>query len=193
KYGKFALRMLPSGVFYDTVTNVIGPGVALNISDLFRELEALTARGVPKPNLRISDRAQIVLPYHKQLDELEEQRLGDRKFGSTRSGIAPFYADKAAKLGIQTADLFHRGRLMDRLEAALIPKNVLLEHLYREPQLSAADMLEDLIKLGEKLRPYVCDTTELLQRAVSQGETIVAEGQLGALRDPDHGIYPYST
>ncbi|GGD49891.1 adenylosuccinate synthase [Paenibacillus nasutitermitis] len=193
QYGKFALRLLPSGVFHDTVVNVIGPGVALNGPDLFRELDALAARGVPKPHLRISERAQLVLPYHKLFDALEEQRLGDRKFGSTQSGIAPFYADKAAKLGIQAADLFDRHRLLDRLESSLLPKNVLLEHLYGQTRLHAVDMLEDLLRMGEKLEPYLCDTTELLQRAAAMGEPILVEGQLGALRDPDHGIYPFST
>ncbi|QYR23029.1 adenylosuccinate synthase [Paenibacillus sp. sptzw28] len=191
--GKFALRILPSGVFYPGVTNVIGPGVALNLTDLFQELDALTARGISEPRLKVSDRAQIVLPIHKQFDELEEERLGDRRFGSTKSGIAPFYADKAAKLGIQVADLYDQKRLLERLEAALTAKNILLEHLYHKPRVNAQLIAAELGKQAERLRPYVCNTSELLLQAVRSGRPILVEGQLGALRDPDHGIYPFST
>jgi adenylosuccinate synthase len=191
--GKFALRLLPSGVFYPGVTNVIGPGVALNLTDLFQEIDALIARGISEPCLRVSDRAQIVLPIHKHFDELEEERLGDRRFGSTKSGIAPFYADKAAKLGIQVADLYDQKRLLERLEAALEAKNILLEHMYHKPRVHAQPIAAELVKQAERLRPYVCDTSELLHQAVRSGQLILVEGQLGALRDPDHGIYPFST
>ncbi|BBH18694.1 adenylosuccinate synthetase [Paenibacillus baekrokdamisoli] len=192
-YGKFALHLLPSGVFYPETTNIIGTGVALNLSDLFQELDGLKTRGVPEPNLRISDRAQLVLPYHKLFDELEEERLGDGKFGSTRSGIAPFYADKAAKLGIQVADLYEEERLRTRLKASLAAKNVLLEHLYKKPLLDLEDLIVGLQVYAERLRPFVCNTSQLLRDAVNKKEQILVEGQLGALRDPDHGIYPYST
>ncbi|WNQ10908.1 adenylosuccinate synthase [Paenibacillus aurantius] len=192
-YGKFALHLLPSGVFYPEVVNVIGPGVALNPWDLLRELAMLKERGVPDPQLRVSDRAQLVLPYHQKLDELEEERLGDRSFGSTRSGIAPFYADKFLKLGIQTADLFDREWLAERLDRALAAKNVLLPHLYGQPSINAADLWKGLEEAAERLKPYVADTTELLHGALVRGERILVEGQLGALRDPDHGIYPFST
>ncbi|WP_368655198.1 adenylosuccinate synthase [Ornithinibacillus sp. 4-3] len=193
EFGKFALHMLPSGVFYPNVVNVIAPGVALNMDDFFREREELIKRGVPEPTLRISDRAQIVLPYHKLFDELEEQRLADKKFGSTKSGIAPFYGDKYLKLGIQVGDLYNPDELKSRLEAALVSKNILLQHLYGQPILKVDDLLEDLLKQAEALNPFVCNTTELLNQALDRNETILLEGQLGALRDPDHGIYPYST
>ncbi|NOU92739.1 adenylosuccinate synthase [Paenibacillus sp. LMG 31456] len=192
-FGKFALHLLPSGVFYPQTVNVIGPGVALNIDNLLGEIDHLLARGVPEPNLRVSDRAQIVLPYHIAFDSLEEERLGDRKFGSTKQGIAPFYADKYVKRGIQVADLYNEERLRAQIEASLESKNVLLEHLYKKPPIDAEEIIAGLLKHAERLKPYVCDTTTLLHRALEQGEQILVEGQLGALRDPDHGIYPYST
>ncbi|TBL67919.1 adenylosuccinate synthase [Paenibacillus thalictri] len=194
EYGKFALHMLPSGVFHPAIVNVIGTGVALNAVGLLEELDSLRSRGVPEPNLRISDRAQLVLPYHLLFDRLEEERLGARQFGSTKSGIAPFYSDKYAKIGIQVADLYYPQRLTERLQAALEVKNVLLEHLYgNQPKLDAAALAAELTQIGERIRPYVCDTTKLLQDAWREGKHIVVEGQLGSLRDPDHGIFPYST
>ncbi|UUZ84077.1 adenylosuccinate synthase [Paenibacillus sp. P26] len=192
-YGKFALHLLPSGVFYPGVVNVIGPGVALNIADFLREREELLAKGVPEPILRVSDRAQVVMPYHKLFDELEEERLAGRQFGSTRAGIAPFYADKYYKLGVQVADLYDESRPRRRIEASLEAKNVLLQHLYGRPALRADDLLEDLRGAAARLKAFVCDTGVLLQEALAKGERILVEGQLGALRDPDHGIYPYST
>lgn len=192
-YGKFALRMLPSGVFYSHVTNVIGPGTALDIDIVLSELEELAARGVPKPKLFISERAQVVLSVHRLFDELEEERLGARSYGSTKRGIAPFYADKYAKLGIQVADLFNKSRLKERLEHLLTAKNVLLQHLYGHAAIQKDELLNQLLSQAERIAPYVCDTTTLLQNADARGELIVVEGQLGALRDPDHGIYPYST
>lgn len=192
-YGKFALRMLPSGVFYPEVVNVIGPGVALDIDVLQQEIESLTARGVPSPRLQISDRAQIVLPVHQLLDELEEKRLGDRSFGSTRRGIAPFYADKYAKLGIQASDLFVEARLRERLEQLLESKNVLLQHLYGQTPVKVEEWLSKLSKQAQVIAPYLCNTTSLLHKAYRNGEGILLEGQLGALRDPDHGIYPFTT
>jgi adenylosuccinate synthase len=196
QYGKFALHLLPSGVFHPGVVNVIGPGVALNAGDLVRELDGLLARGVPDPVLRVSERAQVVLPIHKLFDELEEERLQERKFGSTKAGIAPFYADKYLKLGVQVADLFDAGRLKERLETNLAAKNVLLRELYGKAEIGAdvvSEWLSELTALAERLRPFVCDTTELLGEAVRKDEPILVEGQLGALRDPDHGIYPFST
>ncbi|WP_025691290.1 adenylosuccinate synthase [Paenibacillus zanthoxyli] len=193
EYGKFALHLLPSGVFHPNVVNVIGQGVALDLHKFFSELEELLSRGVPAPELRVSDRAQVVLPFHKLFDELEEKRLGDSAFGSTKTGIAPFYSDKYFKLGIQVADLYNTDRLRLRLEQSLISKNILLEHLYNEPILQPDHYIDELKQLGERLKPYVCDTTVLLQQAYHRGEQILAEGQLGALRDPDNGIYPFST
>jgi adenylosuccinate synthase len=193
EYGKFALRLLPSGVFHPGVINVIGPGVALDMSAFICEREALIARGVPEPILRISDRAQLVMPYHKLFDELEEARLGDRAFGSTKTGIAPFYADKYLKLGIQVADLFDVDRLTSRLKASLEAKNILLQHLYNQSPIEAGSLLPQLLQAAEQIKPFVCNTTIMLHSALGRGETILVEGQLGALRDPDHGIYPYST
>ncbi|WP_127579550.1 adenylosuccinate synthase [Paenibacillus koleovorans] len=193
EYGKFALHLLPSGVFTPGAINVIGPGVAFHTGDFFKELEQLLAKGVPAPDIRISDRAQLVLPYHQLFDELEEGRLGDRQFGSTKKGIAPFYSDKYLKLGVQVADLFEEQRLRERLEAALAAKNVLLPHLYGHTPLSADDLIGKLLQDGARLAPYVCDTGKLVRDALARGEQLLAEGQLGALRDPDHGIYPFST
>lgn len=193
EYGKFALHLLPSGVCRPGTINVIGPGVAFHAGDFFAELDNLADKGVPVPDVRLSERAQLVMPYHILFDGLEEERLGDRQFGSTKKGIAPFYADKYLKLGIQVADLFDRSRLLGRLETALEAKNVLLRHLYGKPELDAAALAEELLSDAERLKPYVCDTTELLQTAWKRGDSILVEGQLGALRDPDHGIYPYST
>jgi len=193
EYGKFALHMLPSGSFNPDVVNVIGPGTALDADVLLKERDELVARGVPEPKLAISSRAQIVLPVHRLFDELEEERLGARSFGSTKQGIAPFYADKYAKLGIQVADLYDEHRLMRRLEQMLDAKNVLLEHMYGKPSMRAKDLFQTLKAQGEKLRPYVVDTTQMLNDAYRNGKTILLEGQLGALRDPDHGIYPFST
>lgn len=192
-FGKFALHMLPSGVFNPKVTNVIGPGTALDIGVLLDELKALSERGVPSPKLMISGRAQIVLPVHRLFDELEEIRLGSNSFGSTRRGIAPFYADKYTKLGIQAADLLDPARLRQRIERMLESKNVLLQHLYGQPRIQAEDWMPELLEQAKLLAPYIGDTTSLLHKAYHNGENILLEGQLGALRDPDHGIYPFTT
>jgi len=192
-YGKFALHLLPSGVFHPEVVNVLGPGVALDVRAFLAERETLIARGVPEPKLRVSDRAQVVMPYHVLFDRLEEERLGHAQFGSTQSGIAPFYADKYVKLGVQVADLYHERRLRERIERSLEMRNVVIEHLYGKPRIAVDPLVTDLLDAGRQVRPFVCDTTVLLQEAVSQGRRILLEGQLGALRDPDHGIYPYST
>jgi adenylosuccinate synthase len=192
-FGRFVLHLLPSGVFYPNVTNILGPGVALDIRAFLREREQLLAGGVPEPKLCVSDRAQVVLPYHILLDECEEHRLGLAAFGSTRKGIAPFYADKYLKVGVQVTDLFDTDRLRQRLDASLAPKNVLLEHLYSRPPVRVDDLLADLQCDARAIQPFVCDTTALLHDAIAAGKRIVLEGQLGALRDPDHGIYPCPT
>jgi adenylosuccinate synthase len=192
-YGKFALHLLPSGVFHPAVGNVIGPGVALDVEVLQAELQMLAERGVPAPRLHISDRAQIVLPIHRLLDGLEEERLGSKSFGSTRRGIAPFYADKYLKLGIQAAELADGRTLQVRLQQLLAQKNVLLPHLYGQQPIDPVVWAEALAEQGRWLAPYLCNTTELLRKAWSSGANILLEGQLGALRDPDHGIYPFST
>ncbi len=191
--GKFALHLLPSGVFYPQVLNVIGPGVAVNPKALVTELNSLRARGVPAPTLAISDRAQVVLEAHILLDVAEEERLGTRQFGSTRSGIAPFYADKALKVGVRVSDLWDPALLRERLARTLELKNVLLESAYQRPRLDVDTVARDLEYWAEYLSPYVRNTTELLHEAIQERRSILLEGQLGALRDPDHGIYPFTT
>ena len=192
-FGKFALHLVPSGVFYPDVCNILGTGVAVDIDAFLKERDELLSRGVPEPKILISDRAQLVLPYHILFDEYEEERLGKKSFGSTRSGIAPFYSDKYMKVGVQTSDLFDRERLLDRLSASLAKKNVLLDHLYHKPRFRPEELADDLLEKGEKIRPFLCDLTALMYDALREGKTILLEGQLGALRDPDHGIYPYPT
>ena len=193
EYGKFALHLLPSGVFHPHVINVIGPGVALNIEALLRELEGLRERGVPEPQIRISDRCQVLMPYHVDFDRFEEERLGKQSFGSTKSGIAPFYSDKFAKVGIQVCQLYDPETLRERLKIALVKKNCLLERLYHKEPLDAETLAVQLESMAERIKPMVCDTTRLLHDLDRAGKTILLEGQLGTLRDPDHGIYPYTT
>lgn len=193
EYGKFALHLLPSGVFHQEVVNVIGPGVALNIEALLSELKSLTDRGVPQPQLVISDRCQVLMPYHVDFDRFEEERLGRSSFGSTKSGIAPFYSDKYAKTGIQVCQLYDEELLRERLAIALVKKNILLEHLYHQPPIDLEAIVAWCKDVAEKIRPMVADTTRLLYEAEKAGKTILLEGQLGTLKDPDHGIYPYVT
>ena len=192
-WGKFALHLVPSGVFYPHVINLIGPGVALNIPAFLEELDHLVQQGIPTPIIMISDRAQVILPYHLSLDEYEEERLGDQRFGSTKRGIAPFYADKYSKLGVQVADLYDVKRLRSRLTASLAIKNTLFEHLYRKPVVEVDNLIPVLLDCGSRIAPFVCDTLPVIRNAIVKGSHILLEGQLGALRDPDHGIYPYPT
>ncbi|MCP4756888.1 MAG: adenylosuccinate synthase [Proteobacteria bacterium] len=192
-FGKFALHLLPSGVFYPEVVNVLATGVALEVSALLAELKNLVQRGVPEPRLVVSDRAQVIMPYHILFDRYEEERLAAEMFGSTQSGIAPFYADKYLKLGIQVADLYDEDYVKTRIDRSLAAKNVLLEHLYGKSLMSVDRVLNNLLEAAERLRPFVGDTSSLLNEASARGKRILLEGQLGALRDPDHGIYPYST
>ena len=192
-YGKFALHTLPSGVFYGHTTSVIGNGVALNIPVLFQEIETLTGRGVPMPRILVSDRAQIVMPYHILFDQYEEERLGKNSFGSTKSGIAPFYSDKYAKIGFQVSELFDEELLMEKVEKTVEMKNVLLEHLYHKPPIDGKELLATLHGYREMIAPYVCDVSSYLDQALKENKTILLEGQLGTLKDPDHGIYPMVT
>ena len=193
-YGKFALHMLPSGVFYDHVTNILGNGVALNIPYMIREIDSLVEENVPKPNIKVSDRAQILMPYHILFDEYEEERLAGKAFGSTKSGIAPFYSDKYAKIGFQVQELFmDEALLREKAERVITQKNILLRHLYNKPELKADEVMDTLLEYREMVRPYVCDTALLLDEALKAGKSILLEGQLGALKDPDHGIYPMVT
>ena len=193
KYGKFALHTLPSGVFYDHTTSVIGNGVALNIPILFEEIKSIVDKGVPTPKILVSDRAQIVMPYHILFDEYEEERLGKNSFGSTKSGIAPFYSDKYAKIGFQVSELFDEEGLAKKVESVIEKKNVMLEHLYHKPLLNAEELLATLREYRDMVAPYVADVSAILHQANKEGKTILLEGQLGTLKDPDHGIYPMVT
>ena len=188
EYGKFALHLLPSGVFHQNVVNVIGPGVALNIEALLSELDSLTSRGVPMPKLLISDRCQVMMPYHIDFDKFEEERLGKSAFGSTKSGIAPFYSDKYAKIGIQVCDLFDEARLKEHLNHAVEIKNILFENMYHKPRIDADELFQDLLKMREIIKPYVGDAVTFLHQAVKDGKSILLEGQLGAMKDPDLGL-----
>ncbi len=193
-YGKFALHLLPSGVFYGHTANVIGNGVALNIQYLFNEIEGITKRGVPAPKLLISDRAQVVMPYHIAFDEYEEERLGKQSFGSTKSGIAPFYSDKYAKTGIQVSELFlDDEKLKEKISRICTQKNILLKHLYNKPEINEEELLETLHNYRDIVAPYVCDVSAFLRKSLAEGKNILLEGQLGSLKDPDHGIYPMVT
>ncbi len=192
-YGKFALHTLPSGVFYGHTTSIIGNGVALNIPVLFEEIRSVTDRNVPEPKILVSDRAQIVMPYHILFDQYEEERLGGRSFGSTKSGIAPFYSDKYAKIGFQVSELFDDTLLEEKVKSVCEMKNILLEHLYHKPLLDPQELLATLRGYREMVAPYVCDVSAYLDQAVREGKNILLEGQLGTLKDPDHGIYPMVT
>ncbi|MCI6552767.1 MAG: adenylosuccinate synthase [Lachnospiraceae bacterium] len=192
-YGKFALHTLPSGVFYSHTTSVIGNGVALNIPVLIEEIRSITDRGVPAPRVLVSDRAQIVMPYHILFDQYEEERLGGKSFGSTKSGIAPFYSDKYAKIGFQVSELFHEEVLQEKAVRVAEMKNVLLEHLYHKPAIDAGELLDTLHGYRDMIAPYVCDVAAFLDEALKENKTVLLEGQLGTLKDPDHGIYPMVT
>lgn len=192
-YGKFALHTLPSGVFYSHTTSVIGNGVALNVPVLFHELQSIIDQGVPAPKILVSDRAQMVMSYHILFDQYEEERLAGKSFGSTKSGIAPFYSDKFAKIGFQVSELFDEELLKEKVERICEIKNVTLEHLYHKDPIRPQALLEELHSYREMIAPYVCDVSSYLNEAIKAGKTILLEGQLGTLKDPDHGIYPMVT
>lgn len=192
-YGKFALHTLPSGVFYDHTTSIIGNGVALNVPILINELKSITDRNVPMPKLLVSDRAQIVMPYHILFDQYEEERLGKKSFGSTKSGIAPFYSDKYAKIGFQVNELFDEEVLREKVYRVLETKNILFTHLYHKEPMDPEELIATLHEYRDMIAPYVCDVSAFLDKALKEGKTILLEGQLGTLKDPDHGIYPMVT
>lgn len=192
-YGKFALHLLPSGVFYKHTTSVIGNGVALNIPYLVKEIKSLEDRDVPSPKILVSDRAQIMMPYHILFDQYEEERLGGKSFGSTKSGIAPFYSDKYAKIGFQVSELFDDELLKDKVARVCEMKNVILEHLYHKPAIDENELFNTLVEYRNMIAPYVCDTSAYLNDAIKAGKNILLEGQLGSLKDPDFGIYPMVT
>ena len=192
-YGKFALHTLPSGVFYNHTTSVIGNGVALNIPILMKEIKSITDRNVPMPKILVSDRAQMVMPYHILFDQYEEERLGGKSFGSTKSGIAPFYSDKYAKIGFQVSGLCDEELLQEKVQRVSEMKNVILEHLYHKPMIDPAELLNTLHEYRDMIAPFVCDVSAFLDKALKEGKTILLEGQLGTMKDPDHGIYPMVT
>ncbi len=192
-YGKFALHQMPSGVFNENTVNIIGTGVAFNVPYFIKELEYIKESGIKEPKILISDRVELMMPYHIMFDTYEEARLSEKSFGSTKSGIAPFYSDKYAKTGIQICHLFHEDVLMERIKAACEIKNVLLEHLYHKPLLDPQAIFDEVIQYRDAVAPYVINTTEYLNKAIKEGKEILLEGQLGALKDPDHGIFPMTT
>lgn len=193
-YGKFALHLLPSGSFNDNVVNMIGNGVALNIPELFKEMQEIVDRGVPAPKLMVSERAQVLMPYHILFDQYEEERLSDRKFGSTKSGIAPFFSDKFAKIGFQVWELFEGEEyLKDKISNVLEVKNLTLEHVYHKPKIDVDELYNTLVEYRDMVAPYVVNTVEYMHEAIKSGKNILLEGQLGSLKDPDFGIYPFTT
>ena len=192
-YGKFALHTLPSGVFYGHTTSIIGNGVALDVPVLFKEVQSIIDQGVPMPKILVSDRAQMVMSYHKNFDAYEEERLGGKSFGSTKSGIAPFYSDKYAKIGFQVSELFDDELLKEKVVRVAEQKNVLLEHLYHKPLINPDDLYNELQEYKKMIEPFVCDTSLFLNNAIKEGKEVLLEGQLGSLKDPDHGIYPMVT
>ena len=190
--GRFAFHLMPSGVCYDHTTCIIGNGVALDINKFLSELEDVRKAGL-NPKLLVSDRVQILMPYHILLDTYEEERLGKNAFGSTKSGIAPFFSDKYAKIGIQLNELFDEGTLRAKLKNICTLKNLTLEHVYHKPLLDEEELYNTCMEYKEKIAPYVCDTHAYLQQAIKDGKEILLEGQLGTLKDPDFGIYPMVT
>ena len=192
EYGRFALHLMPSGAFHKNIVNIIGNGVALNIPKFIEEYNNLKESGIV-PTVYVSDRAQIVMPYHILFDQLEEERLGGKAFGSTKSGIAPFYSDKYAKIGFQVCELFEKEALREKIERVLEIKNALIVNLYHKEALKADEIYEELLKYAELIKPFVMDTQSYLFDAVKAGKKILLEGQLGSMKDPDHGIYPMVT
>lgn len=192
-YGKFALHLLPSGVFYDHTISIIGNGVALNIPYLIKEINDIVEKGVPRPKILVSDRAQLLMPYHILQDTYEEARLAGKAYGSTKSGIAPFYSDKFAKIGIQVSELFDDEILEEKVEKICTLKNVMFKYLYHMPELDKTELLNTLREYRDMIEPFVCDVSTYLYKAIKEGKNILLEGQLGSLKDPDHGIYPMVT
>ena len=195
EYGKFALHLLPSGIFRDGVVSVIGNGVALDPENLWKEMEEVKAKGISitPENFKISDRASVLLPWHRDLDSLEEARLADKKYGSTKQGIAPFYSDKYQKKTIMLGELFYPEYVREHLAGIREWKNLILDKVYGAKQYSETELLDWIDDYADKLKPYVCSTKDFLEDALKNGKSILFEAQLGALRDLDYGIYPYTT
>lgn len=192
EYGRFALHQLPSGVFHEHITNVLANGVALNVASLKEEMQTIIDAGI-KFNLLISEKAQVLMPHHVLMDTYEEERLGDKKFGSTKSGIAPFFSDKYSKVGIQVWELYDKDFLLEKLETMYDKVNVQFKYLYGKDPIDYKDVFNTLCEYAEFIKPYVADTSKFLRNAIKEGKNILFEGQLGSLKDTDHGIYPYVT
>ena len=192
-YGRFALHTLPSGVFYNHTTSIIGSGVALDVEKFIAEIESLKENNVPMPKILVSDRTQVVMPYHKLLDSYEEERLSSKSFGSTKSGIAPFYSDKYLKIGFPINELFFDDELIPHLKSVLEQKNCLIENLYHKQKIDFDEMLKTLHRYRDMIGPYMTDTTTYLRKAIADNKNILLEGQLGTLKDTDYGIYPMVT
>lgn len=192
-YGKFALHLLPSGVCSPNTLNIIGNGVAFDVKKFKNELEAVVAAGVPMPKILVSERAQILMPYHIMLDEYEEMRLADKQFGSTKSGIAPFYSDKYAKIGFQVCELFDEEYLKEKVANVCTLKNLIFRHVYGKDGIDEQELFNTLMEYREIVKPYVADTAKIVRQAIKEGKNILLEGQLGSLKDTDFGIYPMVT
>lgn len=192
-YGRFSLHLMPSGIFYNHTTSVLGNGVALDIEKFCAELKSIVDAGVPTPKILVSNRAQVMMPYHVLFDTLEEARLAGKSYGSTKSGIAPFFSDKYAKIGLQVSELFDEEVLQDRLHKVIEIKNAILRELYHAPEINYDELLEEMHRQRDMIAPYVTDTSKFLREALKEGKTVLLEGQLGTMKDPDHGIYPMVT
>ena len=192
EHGRFALHLMPSGVCHDNIVNIIGNGVALDIHKFINEYNEVKERGL-NPQLLVSDRVQVIMPYHVDFDKFEEERLGGKAFGSTKSGIAPFFSDKYAKIGFQVSELFDEVTLKEKIERVLEIKNALLVNLYHKDPINPDELLAEMLEQGRLIKPFVTNTQAFLYEAVKAGKKILLEGQLGTMKDPDMGIYPMVT
>ena len=192
EHGRFALHLMPSGVCHENIVNIIGNGVALDIHKFINEYNDLKERGL-NPKLMISDRVQVVMPYHVDFDKFEEERLGGKAFGSTKSGIAPFFSDKYAKIGFQVSELFDEETLREKINRVLEIKNALLVNLYHKDPIDQEELLAEMLEQGRLIKPFVANTQAFLYDAIKEGKKILLEGQLGTMKDPDMGIYPMVT
>ena len=192
EHGRFALHLMPSGVCHENIVNIIGNGVALDIRKFIKEYNELKDRGLD-PKLMVSDRVQVIMPYHVDFDKFEEERLGGKAFGSTKSGIAPFFSDKYAKIGFQVSELFEEESLKEKINRVLEIKNALLVNLYHKDPIDPDALLAEMLEQGRLIKPFVANTQAYLYDAIKEGKKILLEGQLGTMKDPDMGIYPMVT
>ena len=191
-HGRFALHLMPSGVCHENIVNIIGNGVALDIRKFINEYNSIKEQGL-NPTLLVSDRVQVVMPYHVDFDKFEEERLGGKAFGSTKSGIAPFFSDKYAKIGFQVSELFDEETLREKINRVLEIKNALLVNLYHKDPIDAEELLKEMLEQGRLIKPFVTNTQAYLYEALKEDKKILLEGQLGTMKDPDMGIYPMVT